>query len=98
MKVKYSNKFKNTFSHELLSDMVRLSYTILPLERYHYFTITKYSELEIKIVHTIPSIRVQSSIIRKCNNQEKFITEEVVLVFLNKNIYICLASEYIIND
>lgn len=94
MKVKYSNTIKNNFSKELLNDMVRLSYTIIPKEKYHFYSIKELSNDEIQIIHSIPSSGFRSTITRKRNSCENFSHEQVMLMFINSAIYICTEDEF----
>ena len=93
MKVKYSNTIKNNFSKELLSDMVLLSYTVIPREKCHFYSIKEFSDNEIQIIHSIPSSGFRSIITRKRNVCENFSSEQVILMFINNAIYICTEAE-----
>lgn len=94
MKVKYSNTIKNNFSKELLSDIVLLSYTIIPREKYHFFCVKELSDDEIQIIHTMPSSGIRSAVTRKKHNCENFSSEQVVLIFVNNAIYLCTEDEF----
>lgn len=94
MKVKYSNKIKNNFSKELLSDIVLLSYTVIPREKYHVYSIKNLSDNEIQIIHSIPRSGYKSTITRRRNVFENFSSEQVVLMFINNTIYICTKDEF----
>lgn len=93
MKVKYSDAIKNNFSKELLNDMVLLSYTVIPREKYHHYCIKNFSDNEIQIIHSIPSSGFRSTITRKKNVCEIFSSDQVILMFVNNTIYICTEDE-----
>lgn len=94
MKVKYSNKIKNNFSRELLSDFVLLSYTIIPREKYHFYCVKELSDDEIQIIHTIPNSGIRSTVTRKKHNCENFSSEQAMLIFVNNAIYLCTEDEF----
>ena len=94
MKVKYSNTIKNNFSKELLSDIILLSYTVIPRKKYHFYCIKEFSDNEIQIIHSIPSSEFKSTITRKKNVDENFSSEQVILMFVNNAIYICTKDEF----
>lgn len=94
MKVKYSNAIKNNFSKELLSDIILLSYTVIPREKCHFYYIKEFSDNEIQIIHSIPSSGFKSTITRTKREGENFRTEQVMLMFVNNVIYICTKDEF----
>lgn len=94
MKVKYSNTIKNNFSKELLSDMILLSYTVIPQEKCHFYCIKEFSDNEIQIIHSIPSSGFKSTITRKKRVGENFSSEQIMLMFVNNTIYICTKDEF----
>lgn len=94
MEVKYSNKIKDDFSKELLNDMVLLSYTVIPREKYHLYSIKEISDSEIQIIHSIPSIGFKSTVIRKRNPFEIYSSQTVMLIFVKDTLYICTEDEF----
>ncbi len=93
MKVKYSSKIKLSISRELLSDMVQLSFSIVPHEKFHFFNVHAYSDTLLQVTHSIPRIGYRSIITRQMVKNELFSQDTVILVILNNTIYILMKEE-----
>lgn len=93
MKVKYSDNLKNSFSRELLSDMVQLSFSVVPHEKYHFFKVEPHSDTLLHITHSVPSIGYKAFITRKKEKNEQYSEAPCMLAFGNNAIYVCMQDE-----